>query len=179
MDTDGEMLVVLEWFCHLCDKAHHRDRLQTGTFIPVRKSSPPGRSRSSQTLSRLCWRRRQTPLTIPKCAWSGCLHDPHSLWCIEDCISCSGWLDADHCTSLQMTVIEYQVIGRHLPTEHNPTPKLYRMRLFAPNEVVAKSRFWYFLRCVSILPLRSLARAQTAQETPQGQESFGRDRERE
>ncbi|PYI05029.1 60S ribosomal protein L20 [Aspergillus sclerotiicarbonarius CBS 121057] len=42
-------------------------------------------------------------------------------------------------------LIEYQVIGRHLPTEANPTPKLYRMRIFAPNTVVAKSRFWYFL----------------------------------
>jgi hypothetical protein len=40
---------------------------------------------------------------------------------------------------------EYQVIGRHLPTEANPSPKLYRMRIFAPNTVVAKSRFWYFL----------------------------------
>lgn len=40
---------------------------------------------------------------------------------------------------------EYQVIGRHLPSEANPAPKLYRMRIFAPNEVVAKSRFWYFL----------------------------------
>jgi large subunit ribosomal protein L18Ae len=40
---------------------------------------------------------------------------------------------------------EYQVIGRHLPTDANPTPKLYRMRIFAPNTVVAKSRFWYFL----------------------------------
>lgn len=40
---------------------------------------------------------------------------------------------------------EYQVIGRHLPTETNPTPKLYRMLIFAPNNVVAKSRFWYFL----------------------------------
>ncbi|KAG8810847.1 60S ribosomal protein L20 [Serendipita sp. 399] len=42
--------------------------------------------------------------------------------------------------------IEYQVIGRHLPTADVPTPKLYRMRIFAPNEVVAKSRFWYYLR---------------------------------
>ena len=41
---------------------------------------------------------------------------------------------------------EYQVIGRHLPTETNPTPSLYRMRIFAPNEVVAKSRYWYFMR---------------------------------
>lgn len=40
---------------------------------------------------------------------------------------------------------EYQVIGRHLPTDGNPTPKLYRMRIFAPNDVIAKSRFWYFL----------------------------------
>lgn len=41
---------------------------------------------------------------------------------------------------------EYQVIGRKLPSEHDATPKLYRMRVFAPNEVVAKSRFWYYLR---------------------------------
>ncbi|PKS12701.1 hypothetical protein jhhlp_000909 [Lomentospora prolificans] len=41
---------------------------------------------------------------------------------------------------------EYEVIGRHLPTEANPTPTLYRMTIFAPNTAVAKSRFWYFLR---------------------------------
>ncbi|KAI0342274.1 60S ribosomal protein L18A [Trametopsis cervina] len=45
-----------------------------------------------------------------------------------------------------MPLQEFQVVGRHLPTEHEPTPKIYRMRIFAPNEVVAKSRFWYFLR---------------------------------
>ena len=33
-----------------------------------------------------------------------------------------------------------------LPSSETPEPKLYRMRLFAPNEVVAKSRFWYFLK---------------------------------
>ncbi|KAG4301309.1 hypothetical protein PCANB_002406 [Pneumocystis canis] len=41
---------------------------------------------------------------------------------------------------------EYQIIGRRLPNEKEPTPKLYRMRIFAPNTVVAKSRFWYFLK---------------------------------
>ncbi|KAJ3340135.1 60S ribosomal protein L20 [Gonapodya sp. JEL0774] len=41
---------------------------------------------------------------------------------------------------------EYSVIGRHKPTEAEPTPRLYRMRIFAPNEVVAKSRFWYFIK---------------------------------
>ncbi|RIA84545.1 60S ribosomal protein L20A [Glomus cerebriforme] len=41
---------------------------------------------------------------------------------------------------------EYQVIGRKLPSTKDTIPRLYRMRLFAPNEVVAKSRFWYFLK---------------------------------
>ncbi|KAI7853927.1 60S ribosomal protein L18ae [Circinella umbellata] len=41
---------------------------------------------------------------------------------------------------------EYQVVGRKLPSEKDVAPKLYRMRIFAPNEVVAKSRFWYFLK---------------------------------
>ena len=47
-----------------------------------------------------------------------------------------------------MPLQEFQVVGRHLPTEAEPNPKIYRMRIFAPNEVVAKSRFWYFLRYV-------------------------------
>ncbi|KAM0335444.1 hypothetical protein ACHAQA_000490 [Verticillium albo-atrum] len=41
---------------------------------------------------------------------------------------------------------EYEVIGRHLPTESQPTPTLYRMTIFAPNTTVAKSRYWYFMR---------------------------------
>ncbi|EIN08758.1 60S ribosomal protein L18A [Punctularia strigosozonata HHB-11173 SS5] len=45
-----------------------------------------------------------------------------------------------------MGLQEYQVVGRPLPTDATPTPPIYRMRIFAPNEVVAKSRFWYFLR---------------------------------
>merc|ERR1711971_318881 len=39
----------------------------------------------------------------------------------------------------------FQVIGRAQPTDAVPEPKLYKMKLFAPNEVVAKSRYWYFL----------------------------------
>jgi len=45
-----------------------------------------------------------------------------------------------------MGLAEFQVIGRRTPTEKEPEPKLYRMRLFAPNDVVAKSRFWYFVK---------------------------------
>lgn len=40
---------------------------------------------------------------------------------------------------------EYHVVGRRTPTEADPSPAIYRMRIFAPNEVVAKSRYWYFL----------------------------------
>ncbi|KAI9355166.1 60S ribosomal protein L18ae [Pilaira anomala] len=41
---------------------------------------------------------------------------------------------------------EYQVVGRKLPSAQEVAPKLFRMRIFAPNDVVAKSRFWYFLK---------------------------------
>merc|ERR1712136_403331 len=40
---------------------------------------------------------------------------------------------------------EYRVVGRKLPSESNPNPPLYRCRLFAPNHIAAKSRFWYFI----------------------------------
>ncbi|KAK7387016.1 hypothetical protein VNO78_27468 [Psophocarpus tetragonolobus] len=41
---------------------------------------------------------------------------------------------------------QYQVVGRALPTETDVHPKIYRMKLWANNEVRAKSKFWYFLR---------------------------------
>ncbi|KAH7375214.1 60S ribosomal protein l20 [Plectosphaerella cucumerina] len=41
---------------------------------------------------------------------------------------------------------EFEVIGRHLPTEATPAPTLYRMIIFAPSHIVAKSRYWYFMR---------------------------------
>ncbi|CAO1615790.1 unnamed protein product [Parajaminaea phylloscopi] len=50
-------------------------------------------------------------------------------------------------SSLKMSrFTEYIVIGRRLPTEQEAEPPLYRMRIFAPNTTVAKSRFFYFLR---------------------------------
>merc|ERR1712123_19619 len=44
------------------------------------------------------------------------------------------------------TLKEYRVIGRKLPTESEPVTPLYRMRIFATDQIVAKSRFWYLLR---------------------------------
>uniref|UniRef100_A0A7S1HRC7 60S ribosomal protein L18a n=1 Tax=Phaeocystis cordata TaxID=118079 RepID=A0A7S1HRC7_9EUKA len=39
----------------------------------------------------------------------------------------------------------YQVVGRKAPTKTDENPPAYRMKLFARNEVMAKSRFWYFM----------------------------------
>lgn len=45
---------------------------------------------------------------------------------------------------------QYHVVGRMIPGKGGSAAEeetaVYRMRIFAPNEVVAKSRFWYFLR---------------------------------
>jgi len=41
---------------------------------------------------------------------------------------------------------EYRVVGRKLPTDALPTPPIYQMRIFAPDRVVAVSRFWYFAK---------------------------------
>lgn len=39
----------------------------------------------------------------------------------------------------------YQVVGRKAPTEDHANPEAYRMIIFAPNKVIAKSKFWYFM----------------------------------
>jgi large subunit ribosomal protein L18Ae len=41
---------------------------------------------------------------------------------------------------------QYQVVGRHLPTEAQPEPEVFRLRLFATDAIRARSKFWYFLR---------------------------------
>ena len=47
--------------------------------------------------------------------------------------------------SLTRRVHQYQIVGRAAPTQKNPIPKICRMKLFAKNKVVARSRFWYFM----------------------------------
>lgn len=37
---------------------------------------------------------------------------------------------------------QYQVVGRHLPTERDPEPTIYRMKMWAQDPVRAKSKFW-------------------------------------
>ncbi|CAI7863029.1 unnamed protein product, partial [Closterium sp. NIES-54] len=40
---------------------------------------------------------------------------------------------------------QYHVVGRMNPSPNDPTPKIYRMKLWAIDQVRAKSKFWYFL----------------------------------
>eukprot|EP01060_Flectonema_neradi_P022024 TRINITY_DN301_c0_g1_i2.p1 TRINITY_DN301_c0_g1~~TRINITY_DN301_c0_g1_i2.p1 ORF type:complete len:184 (+),score=42.60 TRINITY_DN301_c0_g1_i2:55-606(+) len=40
----------------------------------------------------------------------------------------------------------YEVVGRAKVTEANPNPKLFKHNCFAPNYVVAKTKFWKFMR---------------------------------
>ncbi|VEL39713.1 unnamed protein product [Protopolystoma xenopodis] len=40
----------------------------------------------------------------------------------------------------------YIVTGRKLPSQKEPKTVPYRMRIFAPDSVTAKSRYWYFIR---------------------------------
>ena len=40
----------------------------------------------------------------------------------------------------------YQVVGRQTPTEKVSSPTIYKYEVFAPNFVVAKSKFWKLMR---------------------------------
>ena len=40
---------------------------------------------------------------------------------------------------------QYLIVGRRKPTEKNPESPVYRMKIFAQNSVIARSRFWYYL----------------------------------
>jgi hypothetical protein len=42
-------------------------------------------------------------------------------------------------------VKQYVVVGRKKPTAADAEPKIFKTKLFAPNTVVAKSRFFYFM----------------------------------
>ena len=44
---------------------------------------------------------------------------------------------------------QYNVIGRKNPTEADPEPQMYRMKIFANNPCTAKSRYWYFVHKMS------------------------------
>merc|ERR1712054_266180 len=48
--------------------------------------------------------------------------------------------------TMQKTVKQYWVVGRELPSDSNPEPTCYRIRVFAKNIVLARSHFWYEMK---------------------------------
>ena len=50
------------------------------------------------------------------------------------------------CSLLFTQVKQFYVVGRALPTENNPNPELLRMRVFARDAVLARSKFWYHMK---------------------------------
>ena len=48
--------------------------------------------------------------------------------------------------SMQKNIHQYYIVGRRLPSESTPEPTLYRLRIFAANEVIARSKFWYHMK---------------------------------
>ena len=55
-----------------------------------------------------------------------------------------------------MWLKEYCIIGRQTPNEKIPEPELFVMKIFAQNEIRAKSRFWYFIKKTQKTPQREL-----------------------
>eukprot|EP00386_Alphamonas_edax_P012355 GDKI01038639.1.p1 GENE.GDKI01038639.1~~GDKI01038639.1.p1 ORF type:complete len:202 (+),score=83.47 GDKI01038639.1:46-606(+) len=48
--------------------------------------------------------------------------------------------------TLAQKVHQFQIVGRAAPTQKKTDPKVFRMRMFARDQVQAKSKFWYFMK---------------------------------
>merc|ERR1719460_873747 len=47
---------------------------------------------------------------------------------------------------MSKTVRQFWVVGRESPSEETPDPTCYRIRVFAKNTVIARSKFWYEMK---------------------------------
>lgn len=58
-----------------------------------------------------------------------------------------GWARAARCINLRFVQVrQFQIVGRALPTDKVPEPPLYRMRVFARDAVLARSKYWYHMK---------------------------------
>lgn len=48
--------------------------------------------------------------------------------------------------SLRQRIKQFELVGRAAPTEKVPYPKVYKLKVFAKNSVLAKSKYWYFMK---------------------------------
>jgi len=51
--------------------------------------------------------------------------------------------------SLAQNQKQFEIAGRAAPTQKIPVPKIYKMKLFAKNVVLARSKFWYFMKRIN------------------------------
>lgn len=51
--------------------------------------------------------------------------------------------------TLKQNLSQFQIIGRAVPSARESTPNIYRMRIFAKNVVLAKSKFWYYMKKIN------------------------------
>lgn len=51
--------------------------------------------------------------------------------------------------SITAKIHHYEIVGRAAPTQKNPVPKIFKMKLFAKNAVIARSKFWYFMKKIN------------------------------
>lgn len=71
---------------------------------------------------------------------------------------------------------EFKIIGRRVPTAKVQKPPLFRMRIFAPDVVSAKSRFWYFMALHKKLKKtvgEIVACSQITEKNPSSVKNFG------
>jgi large subunit ribosomal protein L18Ae len=51
--------------------------------------------------------------------------------------------------SLGQAQKQYEIVGRAAPTQKVPVPKIYKLKLFAKSLVIARSKFWYFMKRIN------------------------------
>lgn len=51
--------------------------------------------------------------------------------------------------SMSAKMHQYEMVGRAAPTEKIPVPKIFKMKIFAKNVVIARSKFWYFMKRIN------------------------------
>jgi hypothetical protein len=45
-------------------------------------------------------------------------------------------------SSLLLQYRQFHIVGRHVPTDADPSPAVYRMKLWSLDDTKAKSKFW-------------------------------------
>jgi len=49
-------------------------------------------------------------------------------------------------STMSKAIRQFWVVGRESPSEETPDPTCYRIRVFAKNTVIARSKFWYEMK---------------------------------